>query len=88
LLISSPLHLVHDVGDGFHRVGHVALAKLFLGGDELDVHAGQDALRDSGIGLVPEDARSHVDDDVANLRVFLDVVKQFAEHRALGDGLR
>nr|WP_314454988.1 hypothetical protein [uncultured Microbacterium sp.] len=81
----ADLDFVHDVGDGFHGVCHVSVAELFLGGDELDAHPGEDAFGDGGVGLVAEDARAHVDDDVAHFRVFLDVAEEFAEDGAFGD---
>nr|WP_263317694.1 hypothetical protein [Microbacterium sp. cx-55] len=83
----ADLDLIHDVGDRFHGVGHVALTKLLLRGDELHAHTGKDALGDGSIGLVPKDARSHVDDDVAHLGMLLHVANKFAEDGALRDGL-
>jgi hypothetical protein len=81
------LDLVHDVRDGFHGVGHVAVAELFLGGDELDAHRGEDAFGDGGVGLVAEDARAHVDHDVPHVGVLFDVAQQFSEDGPLRDRL-
>ncbi|KZE43282.1 hypothetical protein AVW09_00635 [Microbacterium sp. T32] len=71
----ADLDLVHDVGDGFHGLCHVSVAKIFLGRDEFDSHTGQDAFRDRGVASVSEGAGAHVDHDVGNLRVFLDVAQ-------------
>ncbi|MFT3945148.1 MAG: hypothetical protein QM705_15180 [Ancrocorticia sp.] len=71
----TDLDFVHDVGDGFHGVCHVAFPEFFFGGDEFDAHAGKDAFSDSCIGEVAEGTGAHVDDDVADFRVFLDVVQ-------------
>ncbi|MGC4105911.1 MAG: hypothetical protein QM753_06070 [Thermomicrobiales bacterium] len=82
------LDLVHDVGDGLHGVGHVPLAKVLLCRDQLDIHLGQDALGEGGVGLVAEDTRACIDDDVADLGMLLQVGEQLAEDGALGNGLR
>nr|WP_240043913.1 hypothetical protein [Plantibacter flavus] len=81
------LHLVHDVGDGFHSVAHVAVAELLLRRDETDSLSEQLSLGDGGIGEVTEEARAHVDDDVCGVGVFLDLLKETAEFRTFGDGL-
>nr|WP_244630816.1 MULTISPECIES: hypothetical protein [unclassified Microbacterium] len=83
----ADLDFVHDVGDGLHCVCHVAVAELFLGGDELDAHPGEDAFGDGGVGLVSEDAGAHVDDDVPHFGVLFDVAQKLAEHGSFGDGL-
>nr|WP_235560579.1 hypothetical protein [Microbacterium sp. Leaf179] len=84
----TDLNLVHDVRDRFHGFGHVAVAEVFLGGDELHAHAGEDSLGDRRIPRVAEGARAHVNHDVADLGVLFDVLEQFAEHGALGNRLR
>lgn len=52
----ADLDLVHDVGNGFHGVRHVALAEVLLGRDEFDTHPGQDSLGDGRVSKVPESA--------------------------------
>ncbi|MGC4190479.1 MAG: hypothetical protein QM589_04495 [Thermomicrobiales bacterium] len=83
----ADLHLIHDVGDRFHRVSHVAFAELLFGRDQLDVHAGQDALGDRRISLIAKHPGTHIDDDVAHLGMLLDVAEQLPEDGTLGDRL-
>ncbi|MDY0827793.1 hypothetical protein SK224_01500 [Microbacterium sp. BG28] len=84
----ADLNFVHDVRDGFHGLCHVAVAEVFLRGDELDAHASEDALRDRRVTGIPEGTRAHVNHDVRHLRVFLDVAQKLSEHRTLADRLR
>nr|WP_300594877.1 hypothetical protein [Microbacterium sp.] len=69
------LHLVEDVDHGFHGVTHVALSEVLFGGNELDAHGRENALGEGGIGEVAERPRAHVDHDVGDLWVFLDVAQ-------------
>ncbi|MEZ5111183.1 MAG: hypothetical protein R2732_06770 [Microbacteriaceae bacterium] len=87
LAVHTDLDFVHDVGDGFHGVGHVALSELLLGGDQADALLQELSLRDGGVGEVSEHAAAHVDDDVLNFRVLIDVAQELLELRTLRDGL-
>nr|WP_045251865.1 hypothetical protein [Microbacterium azadirachtae] len=56
LAVHADLDFVHDVGDGFHGVCHVALAEFFLGRDQAHALLEELALRDRGVGEVSEHA--------------------------------
>nr|WP_292732387.1 MULTISPECIES: hypothetical protein [unclassified Microbacterium] len=83
----ADLDFVHNVGDRFHGIGHVALTEIFLGRDELHTHARKDALGDSGVSQVSEGTRTHVDHDIADLGMMLDVAQHLAKDRPLTDRL-
>nr|WP_241490598.1 hypothetical protein [Microbacterium testaceum] len=83
----ADLHLVHDVGDRFHGVTHVSIAELLLGRNQTDALLEQLALSDRSIGEVSEHARSHVDDDVRHVRMFVYELEEPTKLRALLDGL-
>ncbi|HEX4401715.1 MAG TPA: hypothetical protein VHZ98_10340 [Galbitalea sp.] len=84
----TDLDFIHDVGNGFHGVGHVALTEFLFGRDQPYSLFKQRAFGDRGVGEVPEDTRAHVDDDVADLGVLVDVAQHLPEDRAFGNGLR
>ncbi|NYF28059.1 hypothetical protein HDC31_001588 [Microbacterium sp. JAI119] len=77
------MDFVHDVGDGFHGVGHVPLSELLLGGDESHALLEELAFRDRGVCEVAEDARAHVDDDELHFWVIIDVAQELLELVAL-----
>nr|WP_141897014.1 hypothetical protein [Microbacterium agarici] len=81
------MDFIHDVGDGFHGIGHVAFSELFLGRDETDALREQLALDDGCIGEVAEHAGAHVDDDVLHLWVLVDEAKHLLELGAFGNRL-
>nr|WP_298868509.1 hypothetical protein [uncultured Microbacterium sp.] len=86
LAIHADLDFVHNVGDGFHGVRHVALTEFLLGRDQPDAFSEQLALDDCRVSEVSEDTRPHIDDDVLHLRVLVDVAQHLLELGALGDG--
>nr|WP_241992147.1 hypothetical protein [Cryobacterium lyxosi] len=88
LAVHSDLDFVHDVGDSFHCVRHVPVAKFLLGGHQPHTFLEEFALRDRRIGEVTEDARAHVDHDVLHLGVFVEVAQHLLELGAFRDGLR
>ncbi|MCS5735051.1 hypothetical protein N1032_15000 [Herbiconiux sp. CPCC 203386] len=70
----TDLDLVHDVGNGFHRVAHIAITELLFGGDKANTFCEQFALCDGCIGEVAEHPRAHIDDDVADFGVLVYVL--------------
>ncbi|MEO5834146.1 MAG: hypothetical protein ABIR83_12365 [Nakamurella sp.] len=67
------LHLVDDVGDRLHGVGHNAFAEVLPGRDQLDTELFKLPLGYDGVTEVSEGTGSHVDQDVVDLRMFADV---------------
>ncbi len=88
LPVHADLDFIHDVGDGFHGIGHVALTKFLLGGDKAHASFEEFALSDGSVGEVSEHATAHVDHDELHLRMFFDVSEELSELGAFGDGLR
>ncbi|MDX2375643.1 hypothetical protein M4I32_02375 [Microbacterium sp. LRZ72] len=88
LTVHADLDFVHDVGDGFHRVGHVAVAELFLRRDQPNTLLQEFAFGDRRICEVSKHARAHVDDDVLHFGVIVEVAQHLPELGALGDRLR
>nr|WP_292893075.1 hypothetical protein [Microbacterium sp.] len=82
------LDFIHDVCDGLHGVGHVALPEVLFSRDELHAHARQNALGNRSVGEIAEGSGAHVDDDVADLWMLLDVPQHLPEYGALADRLR
>ena len=87
LAVAARLHLVEDVDDALHGISDVALAKVLLGGQQLDPLLGQTPLGDGSVGVVAEGPGPHVDDDVGDLGVLVEVREQLLEDRTLFDGL-
>ncbi|OAN29053.1 hypothetical protein A4X17_05590 [Plantibacter sp. H53] len=88
LAVHADLHFVHYVGDGFHRIGHVAVAKFLLRRNQAHALLEEFSLRDGCVGEISEDTGAHVDDDVLHLGVLVDVAHHLLELGPLCDGLR
>nr|WP_245607614.1 hypothetical protein [Streptomyces prunicolor] len=78
---------VENIGDRFHCFGHVAVAEVFFGGYQLDAELLKLPLGYSGVNVVSEDARPHVDDDAIHVTLFHDALYHLTEDWALGDRL-
>nr|WP_068015941.1 hypothetical protein [Nocardia mexicana] len=80
------LHVVEDVGNGFHHLGVDAVAEVFAGRDEFYPQLVEEAFGEGSIDVVAEGARAGVDDDVLDLPVLFQVLDQLLELTALFDG--
>lgn len=84
----TDLDFVHDVGDSFHGVSHVALTEILFRGDELDAHTGQDPLGDRRVSEVPKSPRAHIYNYETDFGMLLDVPQHLPENRPLSNRLR
>ncbi|HJQ08029.1 MAG TPA: hypothetical protein VJ836_00950 [Candidatus Saccharimonadales bacterium] len=85
--VAPNLYLIEDIGHRFHRVGIDALAKVFLGRNELDAHLLELILGHHRVQRIAEGARPHVDDDILYVLLFNDALHHLTEDWPLGDCL-
>nr|WP_280448638.1 hypothetical protein [Nocardia brasiliensis] len=81
------LHVVEDVGDGFHHLRHDALTEVLTRGHQLDAQLIEQSLGKGRVDVVTEGARASVDDDVLDLGMLPQVFNHLQEVRSLVDGL-
>nr|WP_264158043.1 hypothetical protein [Epidermidibacterium keratini] len=73
--VAAGFEFIEDVGDGFHRIGHVPVTEVLFSADELDTERGEALFGDDRIAEVTEGARAHVNDDVVDTRCFSDILQ-------------
>nr|WP_280878006.1 hypothetical protein [Streptomyces pseudovenezuelae] len=78
---------VENVGDRLHGFGHISVAEVLFGGHQFDAELLKLSFGYGGVDVVPEDARSHVDDDAIYVTLFYDALNHLAKYWALGDRL-
>ncbi|SKS95044.1 Uncharacterised protein [Mycobacteroides abscessus subsp. abscessus] len=80
------LHVVENVGDGFHHVGVDAVTEILTGGNQLDVQLIQEPFGDGRIYVVTEGTGAGVYDDVFDLGMLSKVREHFLKSGSFLDG--
>ncbi|NQE69693.1 hypothetical protein NG2371_04160 [Nocardia gamkensis] len=79
------LQAVHDVEHAFHCYCMRSFTEVFFGGDEPDTNLLQLNLQDGRIEVVAEGAGAHIDDQIVNIWMLLQILHNLPDDRALVD---
>nr|WP_234821940.1 hypothetical protein [Mycobacteroides abscessus] len=81
------LEAVHDVDHAFHGDSRSPLPEILFRRNQSDTDFGELDLHQRGVEVVAESSRAHVDDDVPDLRVLMQIAQQLLKDRPLIDCL-
>nr|WP_236745956.1 hypothetical protein [Mycobacteroides abscessus] len=77
------LEAVHDVDHAFHGDSRSPLPEILFRRNQSDTDFGELDLHQRGVEVVTEGSRAHVDDDIPDLRVLMQIAQQLLKDRPL-----